>query len=139
MDTPARSSPADRNRPTLWDGAVILLIVLTAAGLFFLLLPQEGNFLTATVVLDGELVAEYRLDNPGGPLELALHNAPWPITLEIGPEGVQVLESACPGQDCVHAGRISRAGGRIICLPNRLVVSLTGSGGSGGEVDAVTG
>ena len=49
---------------------------------------------------------------------------------------VRVLESACPGQDCVHAGQISRAGGRIICLPNRLVVSLMGSGG---EVDAVTG
>ena len=55
------------------------------------------------------------------------------------PGGVRVLESACPGQDCVHGGWVRRAGGRIICLPNRLVVSLRGSGGASEEFDAVTG
>jgi len=118
---------------------VVLLIVLTAGALFFLLRPQEGNFLTATVVIDGEQAAEYRLDALDGTVQLALTGAPWPITLEIGPDGVRVLESACPGKDCMHAGRISRAGERIICLPNRLVVSLTGAQDSGGEIDAVTG
>ena len=54
--------------------------------------------------------------------------------LELG--RVCIGESACPSQDCVHTGWISRAGEQIICLPNRLVISLTGGQQ---EFDAVTG
>lgn len=117
----------------------MLLVVLAAAALFFSLLPPQGNFLTAQVVLNGEVLGEYPLDALEEPVLLPLDGAPWPITLELTPEGVRVLESACPGQDCVHGGWVRRVGGRIICLPNRLVVSLRGSGGASEEFDAVTG
>ncbi len=139
MDIPAKLPAAERKGPVPGDGLAALLIVLAAGALFFLLRPQGGNFLTVRVVLDGELTAEYRLDRLEEPVRLTLDGAPWPITLEITPEGVRVLESACPGQDCVHAGQLRRAGGRLICLPNRLVVSLNGSGGDIQEFDAVTG
>lgn len=139
MDTPVKLPAAERRGPTLGDGLAALLVVLAAGALFFLLRPQNGNFLTVSVVLDGELTAEYRLDRLKEPVRLTLDGAPWPITLEIVPEGVRVLESACPGQDCVHAGQLRRAGGRLICLPNRLVVSLNSSDGGAQEFDAVTG
>ena len=139
MGIRARPPAAERRGPAWGDGVIALLVVLAAGALFFLLLPPQGNFLTAQVVLNGEVVGEYRLDALEEPVRLTLEGAPWPITLEIAPEGVRVAESACPGQDCVHGGWVSRAGGRIICLPNKLVVSITGGGEATEDFDAVTG
>lgn len=139
MGIRARPPAAERRGPAWGDGVAALLVVLAAGALFFLLLPPRGNLLTAQIVLNGEVVGEYRLDALEEPVRLTLDGAPWPITLEIAPEGVRVAESACPGQDCVHAGQVSRAGGRIICLPNKLVVSITGGGEATEDFDAVTG
>ena len=119
---PMRPSAADRRRPVWGDGLVALLVVLAAAALLFALRPESGNFLTASVVLKGETIATYDLSALTGPVELGR---------------ICIAESSCPGRDCVHTGWVSRAGGQIICLPNRLVISLTGSGSD--EIDAVTG
>ena len=51
-------------------------------------------------------------------------------------DGDRVAESDCPGQDCVHTGTITRAGQSIVCLPEQVVVQLTGGGGG---PDAVLG
>ena len=45
--------------------------------------------------------------------------------------------SSCPGEDCVHTGWVSVSGGQIVCLPNRLIISVTGS--EAPAVDGVTG
>lgn len=39
---------------------------------------------------------------------------------------VTMIESTCPDQLCVIQGRILRAGQSIICLPNRLVITIVG-------------
>ena len=65
-----------------------------------------------------------------------MDQADYPLTIRLEPGRVCIGESACPSQDCVHTGWISRAGEQIICLPNRLVISLTGGQQ---EFDAVTG
>ncbi len=139
MGIPMRPPAAERRRPTLWDGVIALLVVLAAGVLLVYLRPQEGNFLTASVVLEGELVAEYPLSELTQPVTLTLDDVPWPLTIQAEPGRIRIAESDCPSQDCVHTGWADRAGQRIICLPNRLVISLTGSGGSAGEFDAVTG
>ena len=44
-------------------------------------------------------------------------------------EGTVSMESAdCPDQICVHHQRIKRSGESIICLPNKVVVSIEGGG-----------
>ena len=131
-----RSPAADRSRPTLWDGLLALLVAAAAVALLFFLRPAESNFLTASVVLEGELIAEYDLSALTGPVTLTVDQADYPLTIRLEPGRVCIGESACPSQDCVHTGWISRAGEQIICLPNRLVISLTGGQQ---EFDAVTG
>ena len=91
MGTPARPPAAERTRPAWGDGVAVLLVVLAAAALFFSLLPPQGNFLTAQVVLNGEVLGEYPLDALEEPVLLPLDGAPWPITLELTPEGVLSL------------------------------------------------
>ena len=131
-----RSPAADRRRPTLWDGLLALLVAAAAAALLFFLRPAESNFLTASIVLDGETIGTYDLTGLTEPVTLTVDQAEYPVTIRLEPGRVCIGESACPSQDCVHTGWISRAGEQIICLPNRLVISLTGGQQ---EFDAVTG
>ena len=39
---------------------------------------------------------------------------------------VCILESDCPGEDCVHSGWIGSVGRSIVCLPNRVEVRVVG-------------
>lgn len=48
---------------------------------------------------------------------------------------IAIVESDCPGMDCVHSGWIDRPGRSIVCLPNRLEVRIVGAA----EVDIVVG
>ena len=131
-----RSPAADRSLPTLWDGLLALLVAAAAVALLFFLRPAESNFLTASIVLDGETIGTYDLTGLTEPVTLTVDQADYPLTIRLEPGRVCIGESACPSQDCVHTGWISRAGEQIICLPNRLVISLTGGQQ---EFDAVTG
>ena len=132
-----RPPAADRRRPAPGDALVVLLVAAAAVLLLLFLRPAESNFLTVSIVLEGETVAEYDLSALEAPVSLTPEGTAYPLTIALTPEGVRITESACPGQDCVHTGRISRAGQQIICLPNWLVISLTGNADPG--FDAVTG
>lgn len=57
------------------------------------------------------------------------------ISVRISGGAAYVLKSDCKGQDCVKAGKISKAGEMIVCLPNKVVVKIVGDG----EVDYITG
>ena len=50
---------AIRVRPTPWDGLVALAVAAFALFLLYLFRPAPGNFLTATVVLNNEVIAQY--------------------------------------------------------------------------------
>lgn len=58
--------------------------------------------------------------------------------VEISNGSVSVTEASCKNQVCVRHGSISRTGESIVCLPNRLVVSIEGGSGEGGGYDTVT-
>ena len=132
----AKSPAAERLRPTPWDVLVVVCVAAAAVALLFVLRPAEGDRLTAEIVLDGVPVARYELDRLSGPVRLPV-DAPYPLVVEAEPGRIRIAESACPGGDCVHTGWINRAGERIICLPNRLVISITGV--SDQTFDAMTG
>lgn len=141
MATPARSSGADRLRPTPGDLILIALVSAAAVALLFALRPQgNGDSLTAVVSLDGTVAAEYALADYDQPTLVSVEGAPYPIVLELSPDGVRVAESHCPGEDCLRTGAIHTAGQQIICLPNKLIVSLEGdSNAPTPDIDAVAG
>jgi len=126
---------ARRTRPTVWDGLVALLVLLCAAALLLLFRSGAAQRLTATIYLDGAAVRTVDLTALDAPLEFSLEGCPYPLTIRAEPGRIRVEESVCPGEDCVRTGWISRAGGQIICLPNRVVISITGRAAP--DVDAV--
>lgn len=132
-----RSPAADRRRPTLWDGVVGLLVAVAAVALLLALRPAQSGTVTAVVTLDGAEVARYQLEQLAEPVTLTVDQAPYPLTIRAESGRICIECSDCPSQDCVHTGWISRPGQQIICLPNRLVISLPGAAGQ--DFDAMTG
>ncbi|MBR5230470.1 MAG: NusG domain II-containing protein [Firmicutes bacterium] len=59
------------------------------------------------------------------------------ITIKDGT--VSMTYSTCKNQVCVNTGSISHAKDAIVCLPNRIVVEITGSSDKGGEADVISG
>ena len=54
----------------------------------------------------------------------------------IGGHAVWIEEAPCPRKICRAAGKIHRAGETVICVPNRIVITV--EGGPRNEIDAVT-
>ncbi len=57
------------------------------------------------------------------------------LSFIIDEEKVYVLESTCKDKLCIKEGAISRVGESIICLPNRITISIVGEKN---EVDSTT-
>ncbi len=120
--------------------ALAAVFVLALAGLVaFGFYGRGGNDgpLTATVSLDGETIGVYTLAALREELLLTPEGLSYPLTIRLTSDGAEVTESTCPTGDCQHTGHIDRSGESIICLPNKLVIRL--SGGSGDGIDAVIG
>lgn len=47
-------------------------------------------------------------------------------TVRIAGGAVSMTGSDCHGQDCVHQHSISLSGETIVCLPNRVILEITG-------------
>lgn len=114
-----------RKRVAWGDLAVGLVILAATAILAVFPFSRSGQAMTVRVTVDGEELYAERLERLGEPLQITVEGA-YPLTLEVSRDGVQVAETQCPGEDCLHTGVISRAGERIVCLPNRMVVLLQG-------------
>ncbi len=102
---------------------ILSLVVLTVAiGLFVYLSGEEGD--TVSVYIDGELYESYPLsvnvsvDIITGEDESGLN------TLVIKDGKVYVEYASCPDGICAAHKPISREGESIVCLPNRVVVSV---------------
>lgn len=110
----------------------ILIIAVLAVAVLFLgihfLRPRKAGLVVVSI--DGEEFGSWPL----------LENH----TVEIGEGNRLVIEDGkadmiwadCPDKLCVNQKAISREGESIICLPNKVVVSIVG--GEEKEVDAVT-
>ena len=111
-----------RNRQARNDAILILalLVVLAIAGACFFLLRGEGS--TVTIKVDQRVVGVYPLSEDRVvdiPSETG-HNR---LVIQ---DGKASMESAtCPDGICVAHYAIHRNGESIVCLPNKVVVTVT--------------
>lgn len=96
-------------------------------------IPTLGGGAGATVEVKvaGELKGIYKLEEDREILVEGLGNN----TLEVSQGEAVMTYADCPDQYCVHHRPISKGGESIICLPNKVVISI--KGGEEQEVDAV--
>ena len=110
---------------------ILALLVVTAAAsaAFLLLRPRDTAHPVARITLDGEVIDE---------IDLTEITQPWSFTVEgktgltntilVEPGRIRVDHADCPDQICVHQGFISDGPTPIVCLPNKLIIQITGGG-----------
>ena len=102
-------------------GAVLALAAVMLALFLFSVGGEQAT--VARVYQDGALIREIPLSRD---TEFSVGGA---YTNRIAVRGgrIAIVESDCPGGDCVHSGWIHRPGRSIVCLPNRVEIRLEGA------------
>ena len=108
--------------------AAVLCVAAICLGIHFFAADSEQVMVEISV--DGELFGQYRLDEEQT-IDINGTNR-----LKIADGRADMIWADCPDKLCVHQKAISRDGESIICLPNKLVVSVVG--GEESKLDAVT-
>ena len=112
---------SDRNT-AIRDIVLILAIALVGLCLLFFNGRKTTPGSSVVVEIDGKTVASYPLDTDG---VFVLNGGT--NTLEIKDGRARISDADCPNMQCVRQGWISRGGQSIVCLPNKLIVTVTSS------------
>lgn len=103
------------------DVLAIAVVILLAVTVLLCFLPNRDNPSgQAAIYLNGALLKTVDLTkNQTFSVSDRYHNV---IRVENG--HVAIIESNCPGKDCVHSGSIHDAGRILVCLPNALEIRI---------------
>ena len=114
------------------DIIVIAILLLIAVSFFAvtLLNKEPGN--VVTVEINGVLTKEYPLSQNG---TFVLGGGTNTLVIEDG--AAYISDSNCPDHTCENMGKIRYVGQTIVCLPNRITITVKGEMTDGG-VDLVS-
>lgn len=106
----------------------VLVLALAVTAIIFIFKPQGSH---VKVTVSGEVVDEFDLFQT---VDKTYELKTGKMRLIISDGKVWIEESACPEHICKHIGKISKAGEKIICIPNSMIIEVTGES----EVEAIT-
>jgi hypothetical protein len=112
---------------------LIALLLIASSFISFRLIADSPAGETAHVEYQGRNYARWQLKT-AGIITDTIHTANGLIVVERNKGSIRILTAPCPDKVCVHTGKIMRSGEKIICVPNKLVISI-GSGKN--EYDAI--
>ena len=123
MTIQAFKETVKKHRISIIVVASLLLLSLTALLIFSLTRVEGADVPTAAVeiTVDGETVATYSLFDDG---TYVLNGGTNVIVIEGA--RVYMIHSDCPDHTCERTGKIKYVGQSIICLPNKLSVTIVG-------------
>ena len=105
---------------------ILLLSIILAAALFGVLmiffLREDGKSLTVSV--DGKFFGQYSLSEDTTVEIASGERGDKRNILVISNGKAYVSDADCPNHDCVRVRAISNEGETIICVPNRVVISI---------------
>ncbi|MBR5479969.1 MAG: NusG domain II-containing protein [Clostridia bacterium] len=105
---------------------IVIGVVFLSALLIWLYPALSETGATATITQDG-VSQTVSLEKD---LEIALENA----TVKIKDSRISITDARCPDLVCVKTGEISREGQSIVCVPNKIVITV----GKSHEIDAIS-
>ena len=105
------------------DFVIFAAIIALACGIWIRLALMQTEQTYGEILVNGELYRQVKLGRTGE------------VTIEIDGERMRFVSSQCPDHTCERTGWISRVGQSAVCLPNRVMIKITGNSTDG--VDAV--
>lgn len=125
------------NKQTKILTGVLVVLVLLSAGvlLWRKLTPQPAQI--AKISQKGQVLQEIDLTQVEEPYSFVIEGEDGALnTVQVEPGRICISEASCPDQICVHQGWISDGSEPIVCLPNQVIIQITGGGS---QVDAAAG
>ncbi len=128
------NSSGDRPFFRRWDLLVIGLLLLSAVTIGTVLrFIQQADALQIEILRNNQLIQTIAL--PTADTEIAI--ADTQLILQLKNNTVLVGETDCPDKTCQKIGAISEVGQAIVCLPNRVVVKITGQNDPAFSTDGI--
>ena len=112
-----------------YDLGLILFCLLLAGGLYLLLAAGRTPGGWAVVRVDGEETERHALTQNG---RYPLNGGTNLLVIEDGEAWVE--EADCPDKLCVRQGKVRYTGQSIVCLPNKLSVTVEGGASDGVDI-----
>jgi len=105
------------------DIVVVAVIVICSLLITWLFAYDGAKY--AVVYVDGNEYGRYSLNKDEKQI-IEISSSFGRNVIEIEKGKVLVLETTCPDKTEINAGAISKSGQSLVCLPNRLVISIEG-------------
>ncbi|SKB64619.1 hypothetical protein SAMN06296386_103145 [Lachnospiraceae bacterium] len=115
------------------DWLIPAAAVMTAVLWYAFLFINSTDGSEVRVLVDGKEYAVYSLESEVDTVIPGVHGMNNHLVIHDG--YADITEAGCPDALCVHQKAISKKGETIVCLPNKVVIEITG--GEKGEYDAV--
>lgn len=108
------------------DYLVILIILLISSSMFYINKGKmvENNNKYILVKVNGKEYSRYEINNKNKNKRFKIKTKYGENEIEILEDGVVMRESSCKDKICIHMGTIKNVKESIICLPNRLIITI---------------
>ncbi len=103
------------------DILLVGFLLISAALSFIIIRAGSTDGAYAVVWVEGAESSKYRLSRNG---TYVLNGGTNTMVIKDGK--VHMEDAQCPDKLCIHMGTISYTGQAIICLPNKLVITIEG-------------
>ena len=107
------------------DVALIVLLLLFAGAFYFLFSSRGGMGNTVTISVDGAIYAVLPLSE-NAEMDIRLADGTHTNTLLIQGGEAHMTYADCPDGICLKHRPVRLAGEMIVCLPNRIIVEISG-------------
>lgn len=113
---------------TYGDKIVIAsIIIISLFSMLFINVFLYGDIGQAVIIeVDGQFYAKYNFSELNYPKHVEIKTQYGYNKVEIQKNRVRVVEADCPDKIDVKAGWISKENQMLVCLPNRVVIRITG-------------
>lgn len=104
---------------------LVVLLAVAALGFYFFYFRNRPQGDQVQITIDGTVYGTYSLSREQ---EIQIPDASGTTTnvLSIKDGKAKMIEANCPDKLCEYQNAISKSGESIICLPNKVVVTVTG-------------
>lgn len=114
---------------------ILILIVFLIAVSSFLIIRIHKNYEVSAIIKCGDISETVSLSSENRVFEIDGINS----TFEIKDGEIRIIEAQCPDKICEKTGYISSLGQSIICVPEKITVTVVSSGNSDNKADVTVG
>ena len=112
----------------------IILLILAGSIAAWMIINKQEQGKTAEIYQNGVLIKTIQLDTVTSPYTFTVEGENGASnTIEVRPGEIGIIEANCPDGLCINMGFIHSSALPITCLPNKVVIKVTGGSGDSSE------